>query len=306
MKNTSINTVETDYRAEVVAAGLIEDGYLSEKTHIIRRDGGVREIKAVSKIQYLPSKYEDDDFQGIFTNRPGIYDVLPEGVFHQSIATKKRQGREAITNEIRQQRKEEIFARKFFQPFEMLLDKGLVDARIYEQRYNKPHLHDYLSRIFGEQWEILKHLSVVQSLLFLRLVPIIAEAPGSFELCEKVIGILLNCPVSVREYDRSRKSITVQRTMPLGTWKLGINSVLGKTISGDNPDLELGIGPINPEQMKLFEQDAKNNLILSQLIDMLFPFDRQVTVKYIITESEKKFRLSANGYKTYLGINTTL
>lgn len=307
MDNFTVNTVETDYRAELVAAGLIENGCLSEKTHIVRRS--MPEIaKDVDKIkkEYTDVGVDVDEYLCIYANRSGIYDVLPEGVFHQSASAKKQQGRDAIIGEIAKQRKEEFFARKYFQPFEMALDKALVDARIYEQRYNKPHLYGYLSRIFDEQWEILKHLSVVQSLLFLRLVPIMTEAPGSLELTAKVIGILLNCPVSIRESKKSKHAMTSKKSVSLGNWKLGINSVTGKTVSGDNMDLEISIGPVTPQEMKLFEYNANRDLILRCLIDMLFPFDRSIKVKYVVTETEKKFRLSGQGHKTYLGINTTL
>jgi predicted component of type VI protein secretion system len=95
-------------------------------------------------------------------------------------------------------------------------------------------------------------------------------------------------------------------SVTLGKWKLGIRSVLGKTVMSDSCSLEISIGEISPEQMRLFETGANNDLILKCLMDLMLPFDRDTRVKYRVTESRKKFKLSVEGHKTYLGINTTI
>jgi predicted component of type VI protein secretion system len=137
-------------------------------------------------------------------------------------------------------------------------------------------------------------------------LPVIEEVSGSFELTAKVMGILLDCQVSVREGKKSKHPLDRKDSVTLGNWRLGINSVPGKTIENDNVDLEITIGPISPEQMRLFESNATNDRILKSLIDLTIPFDRSTRVKYRIREAEKKFHLSDKTHKAYLGINTTL
>jgi predicted component of type VI protein secretion system len=140
----------------------------------------------------------------------------------------------------------------------------------------------------------------------MKVLPVIEEVSRSFELTAQVMGVILDCPVSIREGKKSRKALDKEETVTLGKWRLGINSVPGKAIRNDNVDLEITIGPVSPEQMRLFESGANNDKILKCLIDLTLPFDRNTIVKYKVTESEKKFRLSGGTHKTYLGINTTI
>jgi len=302
-----VNTLETDYRAEVVAAGLLRNGHFPEKTHIVRSKGNRRETaKDIYKVknEYAIIGTSEEEHLCVYANRTGIYDSLPEGIFHQS--DRKAKNIDEVIHSFMEQRNEEKAARRYFQPFEMALDKKIVEAQICELKYNNAHLHEHSKNLFSEQWDVLNHLTVSQSSLFFRLISVISQAAGSFDMTEKILKIIFNCPVKIRDYKKSKKTIEAHKRVALGKWRLGINSVLGKTIAEDNPDLEVRIGPISAEQMKLFEHNKKDNLILKCMEDMLFPFDRNIKEKYIIMESEKKFRLSKPGSKTYLGINTTL
>jgi predicted component of type VI protein secretion system len=92
----------------------------------------------------------------------------------------------------------------------------------------------------------------------------------------------------------------------LGQWKLGVNSILGNSAESDNPDLIITVGPITPQEMKLFEPGKTNESVLKGLIDIILPFDRNKQIKYCISGQDTKFRLSGKTHKAYLGINTTL
>jgi hypothetical protein len=309
MEDFTVNTVETDYRAETLVAGLMENGADVSNTLIIREKGDMRGVaKDIRKIekQYAASGFDLVEYLCVYTHRDGIYDALPEGIFHQTAGTRKQKSKEEILHEIKTYREEEFFARKYFQPFEMILDKALADALVHEQRYHRPHLYNHLSDIVGEYWELLKLLSLRQALLFIKNIPVLEEVSRSLELTAKLTGIILDCPVSICEGNKSVHCMDAKEIVPLGKWKLGINSVIGKTLKSDYPDLEITIGPVSPEKMRLFLAGKTNDRILKSLIDIMIPFDRNTTLKYRITESEKKFRLSDDTHKAWLGINTTI
>jgi hypothetical protein len=305
-KKSLINTLDTDFRAELVTACLNERGQETE-TLIIRQHGDTRNVsKDIDKIESGYSGNDLMEYLFLYVNRPSIYDSLPEGIFHQPDNAKKQRTQEDVIHEIRNHRDEEFFARRYFQPFEISLDQVLTDAQIYEQKFDKACFHENLRDIFKTQWNIIKYLNLKQTLLFIRIIPVIAEISQSLELISKVMETILDCPVQVLKGKRSEKELPDEQKVKLGKWKLGINSVLGDSVYGDNVDILITIGPLSTGQMKLFEPNAVNRSILNELIDLVIPFDRNITVKYELSDTDTKFRLSDKTHKAYLGINTRL
>lgn len=306
-KNKSTNTLSTDFRAEVIVSGLVNAGKDIERTLIIRQRGNIRDVsKDINKIEYQYSNHDLMEYLYIYTNRYSIYDSLPEGIFHQPQQSKRVKTHEDVIQEIRKHRNEEYFARKYFQPFEIVIDQLLVDAQAYEQQFDKAHFYNNLKEIFKDQWSILKHLSLNQALLFIKIIPVIAEISQSLELIAQVMSIILDCPIEVKEGKKSQQCLAKDKMIILGKWRLGINSILGNRVDSENPDLEIIIGPMGTEKMKLFETGATNYLILNELVDLMMPFDRNINIKYRISRTDTKFRLSSPGHRAYLGINTRI
>jgi hypothetical protein len=303
------NTVETDYRAEVLASSLIEAGQDASSIHIIREQGDRRGVsKDIDRIkkEYADIGFDPVEYLSIYTNRDGIYDSLPEGVFHQPSGAQRQKYREDVLQDMKEHREKEFFARKYFQPFEMILDRLLIHIRLYEHRYNKPYLYNNLTSIFEEHWEILKLLAPAQALFFIKVIPLMEEIAQSFDLAAKVMEMILDCPVHIREGTQSEHPLIPGDTVNLKNWKLGINTVPGKAVAGDNRDIEIILGPASVEKIKRFLPGEINNRILQSLIEMMIPFDRYLQLKYRVNDAEKKFRLSCDTHKAYLGINTRL
>ncbi|MFV0329223.1 MAG: type VI secretion system baseplate subunit TssG [Dysgonomonas sp.] len=301
------NSLDTDFRAEAVIAGLIGKGQDEERTVTVRQRGNLRNVsKDIHKSRYVYSDYDLLEYLYIYTNRPGFYDSLPEGIFHQPANSMRQRSADDIVREIRNQRNEESLVRKFFQPFEMAIDQILVDAQLYEQKFDKAYIHDNLCEIFKDQWDILQYMTLKQGLLFLRTIPFITEILSDMDKMSTVIGIILDCPVSIREGQRSRTMLPEDEKKGLGKCKLGVNFVLGKSVESDNPDLEITIGPISTKEMKSFQSNGSNKQILTRLIDLVIPFDRNKNIHYKLFKSETKFKLSGKEHTAYLGINTRL
>jgi len=307
-RSLNINSIDTDFRAEVIVAGMIESGLKVDDALIVRRKGDKRGVsKDVDRMEYHHPELDSImEYLYVYTNRQSIYDALPEGLFHQPTGTRRQRTKEDIIHDIKSQRGEEEQARKFFRPFEMILDRVLVETQLYEQKYDKAHLYHNLTNILKEQWNILDHLSTEQALLFIRMVPMLADVIHDLGLIARIMSIILNCPVAIREEKKSKVELINFNDVKLGGWKLGINSVLGGHATYDNPDIAICVGPVSLEEMRLFESNKKNDLILKALIDQMLPFDRNVVVKYETIQSETLFRLSGSEHTAYLGVNTTL
>ncbi|MDR1501092.1 MAG: type VI secretion system baseplate subunit TssG [Prevotella sp.] len=308
MKNSiDINTIGTNFRAEVVACGLVQTGMDADKLLIVRHRGDKKEVsKDIDKLKYRHSGFDMMEYLYIYTNRHSIYDSLPEGLFHQTSGYGKAKSKEDIIHEIKQQRGKEQSIRNFFQPFEMVIDKILVDAQAYEQKYDKIHFYRNLTDILKEYWDILQYLATGQALMFIKIIPILENTSRNLNLIATIMSVILDCPVSICQGEKSRIGLEASDRVKLGEWKLSINSVLGNSTEYAQPNLVIHIGPVSFEQMRLFESGCNNNLILQELINLMIPFNRNTVVKYQVNKSETKFRLSGEGHTAYLGINTTL
>lgn len=302
-----INSTETDYRAEVIAAGLPVENRDEDRALITRKGGNNKGVaKDVSKISAELSDLDLVERLYIHTNRYGIYDSLPEGFFHQSSNRRKNRSQQDVLGDIRAHREKESHARRFFQPFEMAIDGLLVDAQLYEQQFDKAHTHENLKLIFEEHWDILQYLSVKQSLLLLKIIPLVAGAGGDFSLMASIMGVILNSPVKITEGKKSFLEINEKERKILFNRILEVDSVMGKSVRTDFPDLDITIGPTSAKKVRDFQANKNNQVILDKLIEMIVPFDRNVNIRYEVFESEKKFRLSSPAHKAYLGVNTTL
>lgn len=310
LKNSlaSVNMLETDFLGEFVAASLVAAGFPDDKTLLLRREGDKRYVsKDIGKIELNYSFFDMEEYLHVYLNRPGIYDALPEGIFHDLRSYGALLSKEEVIREIRRHREKELFARKFFAPFEMVVDKLLTAVQQYEQKFDRAYLYGDLKDIFEEQWSLFRLLDLGQALLLLRIIPIIPEVSLEMERAGKVFSVLLGVNVVISEGQMPGKvRVEDDELIKLYHWKLGYNSNLGCMVRDVSNDLIVTIGPLSPEEMKSFGKGHSNDLILWELIDLILPFGRNIRVKYRVKQQESSFRLSGKSHKAYLGINTSL
>jgi len=155
------NDSDTDFKPEVVASSLIEQGYDPEQIVIVRQGYAKRGFSPeIEDIELKYSLQELQDFLYIKINRESLYDILPQGLFHQPVYRKKiNKNKEEILEEIAIHRREEFFARKFFQAFEIVSEETLTNAFLYETCFNKKISHPEFINLFLPYWPILKLLA---------------------------------------------------------------------------------------------------------------------------------------------------
>ena len=110
------NTMDTDFKAELYGALLSEAGFDTAQIMMVR-DGN--NLSNVSKdIRSVKHRNHAGMAEGAYielkTNRRGIYDSLPEGLFHEALFPGKVKDLGLILEEMQQHRNEEFFIRRFF------------------------------------------------------------------------------------------------------------------------------------------------------------------------------------------------
>lgn len=307
-ENHYFNQHETDFKAEVVASGLKEQGYDPERTLILRLGNTKRGFsKDIESIRPEYSQYDLIDYLNIYVNRKSIYDELPEGIFHRNVYHKDKNSKEEVLDEIRIHREEEFFARQFFRPFEITLDYMLVDFQNKERRIDKMNIYRDFVDAFALQWPVLGLLPVEKAVMLVRMLAYIEQITGSLEKISECMTILMDVPVMVRLGEKCLTVADREKLPRLGKVRLGDNMVLGHTFDDGTFRTLIEIGPLSARKMESFMPGAVNCRIFNELIDMFLPADKDVRIRYIIRQEDAVFRLaSPDGKGAYLGISTYL
>lgn len=302
------NLPETDVRAEVLASGLREQGYDPERTLILRRGDSRRGFsKDIRKIRSEYSQYDLMDYLHIHVNRKGLYDALPESIFHQHIYQKDRNSKEEIIDEIRIHREEEFFARRFFKPFEIAIDRMSVDFQYQERKMDKMNVYQDFVSAFMRQWPVLRYFPLRQAVMFIKMLPFIESITGSLEKIGQSMSILLDVPTHVKRGSKAIVTVEEGLVPPLGTCILGENFIPGRSFDDGSFCILLEIGPVSAHKMSTFLPGTDNDRMLHSLMDMLLPADKEIEVRYIIEQEDAIFKLgSKEETGSFLGISTYL
>lgn len=307
--NQFTNILDTDFKSEVIITSLIEQGCDPELIQILR-EGIAR--RAVSKdVEKVYRKYNDEDFKEyihVHTNREGIYDMLPEGIFHKS--TYKRSYKDVETDtekaleEIRAHREQEFFARRFFQVFEQVVDHTLVKINQTEIRYDWTSSNREFTDLFIQYWQVLKRLEHRQAVAFMYVMPLLSSIRLDMEEISESLSFILDVPVRIEKIKLPAKKADSIFESRLGEARLGVDFVLGNAFDDGINDIKIIIGPISAETMRNYLETANGYVVLEMLCDIFLPSHAFVEKDFIIDPKDCEFILSDDTHTTYLGINS--
>jgi hypothetical protein len=299
------NTPESDFKAEVIAAGLIERGYDPSKILLVREGAGRRGFaKDIEEIGLQFSEYDLSDYLHIKTNREGIYDILPEGIFHRSVNRKLNPDREDMIDEVRIHNAEEFFARKFFRLFETELDGVLTEMALFETEFDRRATHPNHVNVFLAYWPVLRLLEREQAIIFLHVVPIIHRVRDSYRDVEESLSLILDVPVHIEPVILEKKDADSVLESRLGKSRLGVDFIPGDTFNDGQYDIKIRVGAMPASRMKAFLEGGPADRVLSRLCRLFLPANVFVVREYVIDPRDSAFILSTDGTDTYLGINS--
>lgn len=305
ISNKNVNSLDTDYKAEVIAASLIEQGVDPDKITIVR-DGIFRRSvsKEVEKIYQKYSDYDLVDYLCIHVNKEGMYDMLPQNIFHQPVRKNREKDKEDVMEEIRQHRSEEFFARKFFHVFELIADRAITEAYLFEAKYDRKTTNSEFIDLFTHYWPVLQMLTLKQGVFFMHIIPLFHRIRVHYENIRQALSCILDVPVKISKIKLPAKNAESSFESVLGKHSSGVNLVLGNKFDDGEYDLKVTIGPISTETMKNYLETAKGYNILQSLCDTFLPANTFVVYDFIIDPQDSEFILSDDNSSTYLGINS--
>lgn len=301
------NSSDTDYKAEVIAAGLLEQGVPADQVCILRRGDSERSFaKDISAIR-VEHLLLEKEYLAIYTNRQGFYDNLPERLFHPSSGAPFRKGKAEILEEMERHRAEEKKVREFFRPFEVAINSALVDIQLVERKIDKKQTNRNFVDMFGSFWPVLRLLPLERAILCMEVIATLANFTPTLKFASELMSLLLDVPVNIRMAKSTVTRLERKKLPPLGKMRLGIDMILGNTFDDGNENLCIYLGPMTEEKIRYYCKCQEGCEILNHLQEMLLPADKISHIKFIPVREEMHWMLSdTRKQASLLGINTFL
>ena len=298
------NTLYTDYRAEFVAACLIESGFDPEEVRIIR-EGLSKGGKNIDKIVWENSFDRFSKYLTIYSRKRDLYESLPEGLFHKRMDISDKKDKESVIDYIRQERQAALSASFFFRPFEMSIDRLLMEANLYEIRLEKRDKHDDFVRLFESVWPLLHGLPLDKALLVVSFLSQAYRLTKPEQISE-ILSVFLDCKVNI---DLSYKQLTLNTEQC--DWKLGVNRLGGSTVIGGGiTDCFLVMNVrIDSLPSKYKDLMFENTVAYSNLLDIMYlfvPADTELNININVAKECITFLLSDDESAPLLGYSTIL
>jgi type VI secretion system protein ImpH len=310
LSNILADTFDADFKAEVIAAEMIDNNVPAEQIMILMLGSRKRSFrKDVDSVTEEISDYNNKEYTLITTHKEGIYDMLPQGLFHSPTLPKNATTQKEIINNIKKHRIEESNARRLFLPFEAAINHLRIQMALFESRLDKGAHHNDLVNLFKSHWEIFKYLDTAQSDIFLQVLPLIHDIRDDYESAATIFELLLSVPVKITGRLQGQLKSAHPVFSSLNDTQLGINFTTGNAAyDGGEDEIVVTIGPLDNARLKQFSPDAKNSKILVMLCDYLLPAHVDIITEFALYETDKSTRLAdkESDYNATLGLSTYL
>ena len=301
-----ISRLHYDVRAEVVVGELLDNHVRSEEIAVQMQNVFVRSFNKDILNAQLDDSQPYHPFISLTLSRDGLYDRLPEGIFHQfTPQQQQRSVRDMVINYKRQQ-KEQQEARKFFRP----LENEFFLQRVFLEQKEKHLLFDAFGKdadkLFLEFWGIRPDLPSAGLKKLVKLLPYIYRIAGNLPLVKLYLQAILEEPVQITQ-ENSGTAVETGSQVPLGESRLGVDMMTGNMFYTDMPLVKIKVGPLQQHRVYDFLPWQPYGKLLETCISFLLPADVEVVTllephpeekKVVVADSQEKDGLM--GYNFYL------
>lgn len=258
------------------------------------------------------------DFLNIPVYRDGLYDYLPEGLFHQRTQEDERE----FAKEIDEQDRREQAARRFFRPIEqefylqgLLLELEERKYLITEENLQQNEQGAILRGIWGLPADRLvrepatngagwtttrKPLFDIRQLNnLLHLLPVVHRLVNDRGLIERVLALMLGVPVQLSTIPPLLILIELEPDDRVGPIELGQIEMGNFSLEGvyqdTMPAVEIRLGPLNEAQLTDFLPEGCSRAVLDVLIGYFLPAETEIVTHLLPDEKNKFLKLAEEG-----------
>ncbi|HCE58207.1 MAG TPA: hypothetical protein DER09_10360 [Prolixibacteraceae bacterium] len=309
-KSEQINGLNNDILAEYLISTLIDEG-LDMNDLLVFFDGHLKRNWSKDVAFSETGKYEiGRETLEIHLNRTGLYDGLPEAVFHAFGADNNSSGEEMARDSVRL-KSEEKQARLLFKPFENeIFLKGTQVVTQENQTLNSVYLN-FLNRLIPELWKTNPEIPKDLTSKLEMFLPHATKITGNIELMAQCLEFILNEKVVIQYSTAEPQRIeeTVEKSgFSLGAGQLGKNMVLGTKIYGFVGRYIFRIGPLENHSPEYFFKNGPADSLLKSFCSYFTPFETETEIELVMNEVLSHLVLSSDEAqeKSFLGYNSIL
>jgi hypothetical protein len=293
--------MRADIRSEVFAAALASAGVPMESMYF-RTQSTFRRSKAMDLDDVRIDKPETGDGQLVFSlNREGLYDMLPEGLFHFRDASGSHMTRDELFNDIKRSRQEEADARKFFGPFENEFFQHRLQLEMQEQRLlrkgNDADNRELFEKLYGPAPAIEDRYV----LPLLHVMPVFHRIRGDISQVARCLSRFLDLPVHIEHASTTRHPATAEGLKALGQAVLGVDAVAGDRFDSAMPVYEVHVSDIPRAEVGRFFPDGGSAGVLEFLLTCLLPMECRYTVFLHLCKDQRILVLADEANESHLG-----
>lgn len=312
-KSRRINDMLLDLTAEYIAVCLYNEA-VSKRDILAMFEGDLKRKWSTDVDRAETESFESGkEALSIFLNRAGIYDSLPEALFHRFSDNRNATG-EDMAKESMLLKNEEKQVRKFFRPFENEIFLQRTEVALNENEVFKSLYSDFLNEMIPGFWNIDARIPASYISKLVRFLPLANRIAGNLELTaqclEKILAEKVNIELN-NEEKYSTDSVNIASDFSggrLGISKLGADLIMGQNPTGFIGRLLFKIGPLKNTDPKDFFVNGPADLLLNCFFGYFVPVELDVEMKLVSDIESRKFLLGAEqtSAKSLLGYNTAL
>lgn len=236
----SVNGLYTDFRSDVTAAAMVDNDIEADSILVLRRRSKSR--RTDKEIDDITRRRDHENGGGIIeirTNRPGIYDNLPEYLFHSGLEL-KQYSRESVMESLHGEQKAEDDARRLFSLFEAEIEHVRMELCLKELRHDRPVKHRASSLTVGIFWPVVQNMDLQTAILFTHAIQYMKNIRGSEKDIAFTLAAITGLSVAIKPGNNS--AVETMKSSRLATVKLGVNSVLKQNSPAKNMDALVTVG----------------------------------------------------------------
>jgi hypothetical protein len=307
-----IQNIFSDIKAEAIIADLIENGF--EKDKILFNQEGIfkrrysRDIDSIKNVKLENGQ----ELLGINLNRDGLYDALPEGLFHER-SEKTTSESDHGSQETKKLKQEEKATRNFFLPFENEIIHQSVQLELEERKILSQFSEKVFDDIYPELWDLHKFLDRKYVYKMVLLLHFVHKIVGNPNLTAKCLEIILEEKVEVKMIQSSgsedRKDTnkkTDNKKCLLGAVGLGVDFVCGDHFGTYNQTMEFSIGPLKNTGITEYLENGAIAKFLTCFYGYFIAFDLDVTSTILVDQAKQRFELSEKLGGPILGFESSI
>lgn len=295
-----MNVTLGDLRAEVIISELHRKNK-GDEVLIQRRGGFQRNYRA----DLHSFKFDKDSNRFIAqVNREGIYDYLPEELFHFDTFKTAKKTDNNYRNKHNKVTEQEQEARSFFEPFENEFSQLLVELELQEKQVMDTSVYNPFLMLFYESELENLIMSERQKMILTHLFPYLFKYKNSLIFFEFAIRLMIDQNIKVSS-KKLKAEHHIEDIPSLGNGLLGIDTICGNTCYEEITSINVNILNPSQEAIKSFLPTGNSTLIINYLKNIFLSVTSEINVLLTFDEISNIY-LSDECENSYLGYSSVL